>query len=258
MEMEEQIEIREINALWDRKEKKWYYCFKGLLDLFFDSDNSTENLRILEKGKKSLIKEIENVAVFKEVRSNGVLSEKAFIDVETSIRLIMFIDTPRAAYFKNYFVNFGLAKFYELVGGAKGKKIAKSFNLLQTKTEDDALLDSLLDKRYLFSLNSLLNSEIKRKIGKFEIVEVEEIIKEKKKIVTQRPPKKKLPTKKNKPKQKVHQSFDLDGFPIKRNTKKSNSQIDSEKNLTENSKRTVKVHYVTRKGLARLKKKGRI
>jgi hypothetical protein len=170
----------------------------------------------------------------------------------------MFIDTPRAAYFKNYFVNFGLAKFYELVGGVKGKRIAKSFNLLQTKTEEDALLDSLLDKRYLLSLNSLLNSEIKQKIGKFEIVEVEEIIKEKKKLVKQTLPKKKVSAKKKTPKKKVYHSFDIDGFPMKRKTKKSNSQIDSENNLTDSSKRIVKVHYVTRKGLARLKKKGRI
>lgn len=105
-----------VRRTWNEKEEKWYFSVVDIVRVLTGSDNSQVYWRVL---KKRLLDEGSNETVtkcngFKMEASDGKMRETDVADIETILRLIQSIPSPKAEPFKLWLSKIGYERLQEI------------------------------------------------------------------------------------------------------------------------------------------------
>ena len=129
-ETDKQIAIFEgqkIRRHWDSKEEKWYFSVSDVVAVL---TNSIDPLAYWRKLKERLIKEGGNETVtkchaLKMVANDGKMRFTDTADIETLLRLIQSVPSPKAEPFKLWLARVGYERMQETVDPERGLNRAR-------------------------------------------------------------------------------------------------------------------------------------
>jgi len=127
---EKQIAIfegKKIRRHWDEKKEKWYFSVVDIIAVLTDSENPQVYWRVL---KKRLIDEGSNETVtkcnaLKMLALDGKMRETDVADVETLLRLIQSVPSPKAEPIKLWLARVGYERMQETVDPEKSVNRAR-------------------------------------------------------------------------------------------------------------------------------------
>lgn len=106
-----------VRRVWDEKKEKWYFSVVDVIRFLTESENPQVYWRVL---KKRLLDEGSNETVtkcngLKMIASDGKMRETDVADVETLLRLIQSIPSPKAEPFKLWLAKVGYERMQETI-----------------------------------------------------------------------------------------------------------------------------------------------
>jgi DNA-damage-inducible protein D len=110
------FEDQPVRRVWDEKQEKWYFSVVDIIAILTGSDNPQVYWRVL---KKRLIDEGSNETVtkcngLKMVAPDGKMRLTDVADVETVLRLIQSVPSPKAEPFKLWLAKIGYERIQEI------------------------------------------------------------------------------------------------------------------------------------------------